>query len=80
MKMIETILASLLIASLAATGAFFLKWWEAKKEKDQLQADNLKMKQGQTDAEKKIAELQTYIRQHQAPYVERRVAKTPIEE
>ena len=76
--MIETILASLRVASICGTGALFLKWCKAeqtiseqKKELNRLQADGLAMKNRHDEEMANLiranASLQTKNRQLQRP-------------
>ena len=57
--MIDTILISLLVASLCGTGAIFLKWWDAKKTVADLKKENDDLVAKDSLSQKKITELET---------------------
>lgn len=54
--MIETILSTLLISSLIATGSFFLKWIEAKKKITELKKENFRLQTCMVETSRKQIE------------------------
>ena len=70
-----SILGSLLVASLCATGAFFLKWWETKKEVAEQKQVNARLEQKNLESQRKHQEEMTKakktISQLQANIVQR---------